>query len=154
MTVEREVHAAGWLHVSNGVASLKHPVAIAVLRVGERLHVSNGVASLKPSEFPLHERCRPLAPRQQWRGLIETRNEFVVTSCSSRAPRQQWRGLIETPSPRARTTCFSWLHVSNGVASLKLLFVWPSIHAYGPAPRQQWRGLIETSGATPGHSPL
>ena len=39
--------AAHWLHVSNGVASLKHGMNSSLLLAVQGLHVSNGVASLK-----------------------------------------------------------------------------------------------------------
>ena len=61
-----------------------------------------------------------MAPRQQWRGLIETLIPAFFIRCHAQAPRQQWRGLIETQKWRG----------------LRL--------ARNMAPRQQWRGLIET----------
>ena len=63
-----------------------------------------------------------VAPRQQWRGLIETASSFRTHFRNDMAPRQQWRGLIETDpcGTVLRRSCR--LHVSNGVASLKPIF--------------------------------
>ena len=83
------------LHVSNGVASLKRCGGVGAVRVEDGLHVSNGVASLKQ---------------------LRQATKNVPTEG---APRQQWRGLIETGVAPGNIVLFDRLHVSNGVASLK-----------------------------------
>ncbi|HNI03645.1 MAG TPA: transposase [Flavobacteriales bacterium] len=69
------------------------------------------------------------------------------------APRQQWRGLIETGCAASPPRWAGLLRVSNGAASLKRC--WRKRCSTLPrAPRQQWRGLIETrSSGQPSHCP-
>ena len=59
------------------------------------------------------------APRQQWRGLIETQDHSKHQAVAeAKAPRQQWRGLIETNIPTVfredvewgSTSAMAWPH--------------------------------------------
>ena len=137
------------------------------------------MASLKPVEATPSWATRWSAPRQQWRGLIETsyldkfslraeKRLHVSNGVASlkpafpdcyrpligAAPRQQWRGLIET-------CCASCLFICSCVAprqqwrGLIETRRWsqPSLVPSLGAPRQQWRGLIETPARQPGRPP-